>query len=289
MDHLIFLANPGMLRDFKSGMTREEVACKWLKDNKVRWQTWIPDDPTLCVPGLGLYDEMVGDFTHHRSNATTCKPCLPGLFSEAVHDFTGTTYICLPCPAGFQQPTAGESQCAPCLRGTYKDRDTADTCLPCPLGSYQDEMGAINCTTCPEGTTTLIPGVQQSHHCVCQEGFVDLSDEEGESAPSPAKACVACYEGLSCPVGSTLEMLKFGLLNLRGVGPEVLTGYFSTEEAPLETYKCSPSHCPGRIWGQNPCVILIITTTTTIIIIRFSIMNYKIYNPNQPKYNIPSA
>lgn len=270
-----------MLRDFKLHNSREEAACKWLKDNKARWQIWIPTDPTSCVPGFGLYDETVDDFTHQRSNATTCKVCPPGLFSEAVstyypnYIFMGTDYICLPCPAGFQRPTAGQGQCAPCLRGTYKDSDTPDTCLPCPLGFYQDEMGAINCTACPEGTTTLVPGVQQSHQCVCEEGSMDLSDGQGESAPA-GKACVACSEGLFCPVGSTLEMLRLGLLTLRGVGPEVLTGYFSTEEAPLETYKCSPSHCPGGVWGQNTAVIPLYW-----LVNRFSIMNYKTYNHNQ--------
>lgn len=67
-------------------------------------------------------------------------------------------------------------------------------------------------------------------------GTIDVS-------PTPSKECVACAEGLSCPDGGTQDLLKSGQ-NDTAV-PEVLSGYFSTQEAPLSMYKCPMPHCPG--------------------------------------------
>ena len=64
-----------------NSLTREQAACAWLKDNDARWTPWIPD-PTKCDPGFGLYDEATKVFTAQRTTATTCRACLPGMFSK---------------------------------------------------------------------------------------------------------------------------------------------------------------------------------------------------------------
>lgn len=46
-------------------------------------QGWIPV-PTTCESGFGLYDEVSEAFVGDRASATTCRACLPGMFSKAV-------------------------------------------------------------------------------------------------------------------------------------------------------------------------------------------------------------
>ena len=45
-------------------------------------QGWIPV-PTDCESGFGLYDEVSEEFVAERARATTCRACLPGMFSKA--------------------------------------------------------------------------------------------------------------------------------------------------------------------------------------------------------------
>ena len=47
--------------------------------------------------------------------------------------------------------------------------------------------------------------------------------------------CVACPEGLRCPLGSSLESLKMGDKNFgEAFTPRILEGYFSTEDPCFE-------------------------------------------------------
>ena len=72
-----------MLNMKSNSVTREQAACDWLKANTDRWKSWIPK-ATQCNPGFGLYDDATDTFTAERATATTCRACLPGMFSKAL-------------------------------------------------------------------------------------------------------------------------------------------------------------------------------------------------------------
>ena len=159
---------------------RHDVACDWLKENSARWLTWIPS-PTKCKVGFGLYNEVFwwnretnlnrqnvqsfqclsigicgnlsypeasGEFSTSRAQATTCRACLPGMYSIPLDDGEAT-YMCKPCPEGTQQLGAGAVVCDPCPVGTSKAEVSTAECQPCASGFYQDEHGKArwNCST----------------------------------------------------------------------------------------------------------------------------------------------
>ena len=72
-----------MLNMKSNSVTREQAACDWLKGNTDRWNSWIPK-ATKCNPGFGVYDDVTDTFTAERATATTCRACLPGMFSKAL-------------------------------------------------------------------------------------------------------------------------------------------------------------------------------------------------------------
>ena len=72
-----------MLNMKSNSVTRKQAACDWLKGNTDRWKSWIPK-ATKCNPGFGLYDDATDTFTAERATATTCRACLPGMFSKAL-------------------------------------------------------------------------------------------------------------------------------------------------------------------------------------------------------------
>lgn len=65
---------------------------------------------------------------------------------------------------------------------------------------------------------------------------------------------MTCPKGLRCPLGSSLESLKTGQSSFgETFTPTILPGYWSTEEEPIEVFKCqSVEHCPGGIPGICP-------------------------------------
>jgi len=42
------------------------VTCNWLRNNRALWENWIPDE-SVCVPGFGLYDSVLLEFTDDRN------------------------------------------------------------------------------------------------------------------------------------------------------------------------------------------------------------------------------
>lgn len=221
----------------ETGATPEEVACNWVNNNEARWSEWIPD-PTLCIRGFGLYDATTETFSSSRQAATTCKACLPGTYSKLFTDNHGSTYVCEECPAGRQQPAAGEVSCDLCPAGTSKAVKSTEDCAPCRAGYYQNDWGTETCKKCPEGTTTVLLRATQVSDCVCMEGTIDVST-------SGTTHCVPCTEGLTCPDGSTVEKLKSGSTEEEKT-PEIVSGYFSWMEDPTEVFKCPGTHCPGQ-------------------------------------------
>lgn len=239
--------NSMMLDKVQNSLTREQAACAWLKSNEDRWKGWIPV-PTTCESGFGLYDEVSEAFVGDRASATTCRACLPGMFSKALVD-EGATHICEACPAGQQQLGAGAVSCNACPTGTSKAVKSTEECAPCPAGSYQNEIGALVCKACPAGTTTMILGTKQLSGCGCKAGTIDVSDLN--SADRISAECSLCTEGLTCPVMSTVEALRSGSSpNGEDFTPALEEGYFSSDSDPTEIFKCfSRFECPGGMPG----------------------------------------
>ncbi|CAE7297920.1 unnamed protein product [Symbiodinium sp. CCMP2592] len=222
-----------LLLAIASGTPRYDVACQWVRDNKQRWQDWLPIE-TNCITGFGLADGT-GTFVTNRVNATSCEVCTPGRFSQEYLDNTGATRRCVHCAPGTSQEKSAETGCTPCPAGGYTDSHGRETCDVCDQGSYQALEGQTGCTSCDEVRTTRLLAASRLEDCVCREGLIEKSG-----------LCVSCGEGLSCPVGSTVERLANGSSEER---PQVLPMYFSSMEAPLEIYRCQ-SHCPGGSPGS---------------------------------------
>ncbi|CAK9059727.1 unnamed protein product, partial [Durusdinium trenchii] len=230
-----------LMRARKAGHSIHEAACEWLRSHETRWRPWIPD-PTACARGYGLHDEYLGEFTSSRPNATGCKACLPGTYSDSFQDDQGRSYVCTPCPAGTEQPAAGEVVCKNCPVGTFKAVQSSDQCTPCPKGFYQNHTGAQTCKECPQGTTTLLLGAKRGSECVCRAGSIDLSSAESEVAH-----CAACPDGLTCPDGSTMNLLQSGdqTGSKADQVPGIAAGFFSWPAEPLKVFKCRTARCPG--------------------------------------------
>lgn len=118
-----------------------------------------------CVPGTWF-------------NGIVCFPTPPGTYV----DTDGATSP-VPCPAGYYQPSPGQTSCIaaspgsyvwqpgqpfsiPCPAGTYQPAAGATTCIPAPIGSYVSQAGAQSATTCPAGTTTRATQSTSLSDCV---------------------------------------------------------------------------------------------------------------------------
>ena len=88
-----------LLLTIASGTLRYDVACQWVRDNKPRWQEWLPIE-TNCITGLGLAD-AAGSFVNDRANATTCEVCTPGRFSQEYLDNSTNPPLCPLCSGDF--------------------------------------------------------------------------------------------------------------------------------------------------------------------------------------------
>lgn len=245
-----------MLRDqLQTGGSHSDVACRWVQRHADIWQTWLPD-PTKCFAGFGLYHLATKSFMQDRSNTSglTCQACPSGRFSSKLID-EDLTFVCRPCPSGSKQASGASLQCDPCNAGEYQDVNGSTSCKRCRLGHYQDQEGFTGCIKCPLGTSTYSVGAASLRDCVCTEGTIDTETSaniSGDSSGQGQAHCVPCSEGLHCPLGSNLTSLKTGdsIVGEEFV-PKLLKGYFSTEEKPIEVFKCQSSeHCLGGMPGQ---------------------------------------
>ena len=222
-----------LLLTITSGSSTYDVACKWVRDQQSRWQEWLPIE-TNCITGFGLADGA-GNFVSERSNSTTCEVCGPGRFSQEYLDDTGATRRCVVCVPGTSQAKSAATSCPPCPSGEYTDTNGRETCNVCDQGSFQVLEGQTGCISCDDDQTTRFLAARRPEDCVCKPGLIEDSG-----------LCLSCGEGLSCPVGSTVERLR----NSSGEEfPELLPMYFSSMEAPLQIYRCQ-SHCPGGAPGS---------------------------------------
>ncbi|CAJ1447546.1 unnamed protein product [Effrenium voratum] len=208
-----------------------KMASKSLKENREKWQSWVPIK-TACFEGFGLIDAQ-GGFVDNRTLATECGLCPAGRASEELVDLTGRTFRCAQCPPGYYQSNTYSTSCEPCSKGTYSNSYGNVQCQYCDQGFYQEQQAQTSCTKCPASRTTQLLGATSLTSCVCTESHID-----------DGGVCAVCGEGLSCPLGSTLSLLK----SVNGTNaqlPHVLSGYRSEPTTPLQVYKCQDNYCPG--------------------------------------------
>jgi len=190
-----------------------------------------------------MYNEAEEKFLANRDQATsiTCKACLSGFYSSELQDSQGTTFICQACGSGYFQPSGASVVCDPCPAGSYQNAAQSISCNRCPVGQYQDEEGSSSCKRCPTGATTGLLGSASALDCGCEAGSINVNDNDG------TLNCIPCGEGLRCPFSSSLQTLLSGQSPLgESFVPLVRSGYFATEEKPLEIFKCRPdAWCPG--------------------------------------------
>jgi len=221
-----------------SGSTATDEACKWLQANPTVWENWLPD-ATKCFPQFGLYNRAKGIFVNERSGETrdlVCKTCASGTFSDILRDGQGLTHICRACAPGFAQAAAASTACEPCDVGHFQEDFGASSCQRCSTGFYQDTLGQNRCKACPTERTTLGLGSESIAECVCTAGFIEKNG-----------TCTPCVEGLSCPTGSTVDMLTTAESMVQ---TKLVEGYNSLPEDPLTIYRCRPGHCPGGLPGN---------------------------------------
>ncbi|CAE8727360.1 unnamed protein product, partial [Polarella glacialis] len=196
-----------------------------------------------------------------------CTPCAAGRQSGMA---TGAA-SCLDCEAGKYAANRGSRICRPCEAGSYGNQPVQLSCQRCPAGSFAKEPGMTNCTACPAQTTTRFMGSSTRSDCACNAG--EYRDLPANSSEQPS--CKMCPEGMDCPFGSD-EAEVLGALNssnrsevlgsvavaellneINDTGvwpsslPQLLAGYFSTAEQPMQVYRCLPAAaCPGGMPGD---------------------------------------
>ncbi|CAK9083976.1 CUB and EGF-like domain-containing protein 3 [Durusdinium trenchii] len=232
-----------MLKRMNFDLTHFDAACDWLHANNMTWQKWLPDK-TECFERFGLYNERQDAHVESRSDPTdlVCRACPPGTSSQKLEDTDGTTFICRPCPAGTYQVSGASLSCDACPYGEYQDEIGSISCKRCGFGVYQNATGQSSCIPCPVGTTTLGFLAQSINDCGCKADTINILP-----AASSNFECQGCGEGLHCPFSSSVDSLTQGEALLgEDYVPQVLEGYVSSLDEPLEIFKCQPaSFCSG--------------------------------------------
>lgn len=225
-----------MLLQISVGSSNYDVACKWIQDNEAIWSQWVPVD-TNCQEGFGMVDAS-GHFVENRSDAVACDICSAGTYSKEIKDDgLGKTFQCSLCPPGYSQENTYSTKCEPCARGMVSNKFGSTSCVPCGVGEYQPLQAQQSCLACNQSRTTQLRGATSPQDCVCKMDFIEDMDLQ----------CIACREGVLCPLGSTMSKL----LNSSGSTeePRIQLGYSSEPTAPLDTYRCPDWACPGGMPG----------------------------------------
>lgn len=200
---------------------------------------------------------LVGQYGPGRTTITGCNPCSPG----TVAPNRGQT-ACDPCPAGQFMGQSGRATCNTCAAGTYAASPGASYCSACPRGTYGSATGMSQCTACPTGMTTSLVGGTVLDDCVCPMGY--YRSKNLVLAANQSWPCLACPNGLTCAEGSDERYFLMTGRSLQssngtGVTPQVLPGYWTSADAPLDAYLCKanadlclggpPGTCGGGFVG----------------------------------------
>mmetsp|Transcript_75267 Transcript_75267/g.130335 ORF Transcript_75267/g.130335 Transcript_75267/m.130335 type:complete len:1260 (-) Transcript_75267:81-3860(-) len=174
--------------------------------------------------------------------ATRCSECPRGKYAaNASH--------CKACQQGFFSEASGSTACKPCLAGSYANGEGFYECQACPWGKYAggDQNGTKVCFDCAEGTTTAIVGAKSSKDCYCSRGTFHLCQgnmcDKDAANPLADGFCQPCPDGAEC-VGPTLSPNAMVTNNGQHRAPYVKKGFMSVG---LSVFKCTGegSACPG--------------------------------------------
>ena len=178
-------------RKSKEGMAYA-AACKWVREQKPIWSTWIN---FTCPRGMGLNPE-----------GSECVRCEAGKYSESLE------VDCRTCrPGTFAEP--GLPKCESCQPGRYANGSitTRAACAACPKGRYAESTGASACSTCLGATTTFQNAAIRAAECGCDFGFYN----------SGQGTCHACPDWMKCTTFNSAPKLAKGYWAEAG---SVLTG-----------------------------------------------------------------
>lgn len=146
-------------------------------------------------------------------NGGNCVDASPGHFVDKPGQNQQT-----PCPQGYYQPNAGQTQCIAAPTGGYVPQEGATESFPCPPGAFSDREASVQCTACPMGTAQPDNGREQCVTCPAgyysaQVGQVTCSAcSPGTTSGTGQMQCDACPTGyfapdqgdptcFACPVG----------------------------------------------------------------------------------------
>mmetsp|Transcript_7930 Transcript_7930/g.17576 ORF Transcript_7930/g.17576 Transcript_7930/m.17576 type:complete len:1446 (+) Transcript_7930:112-4449(+) len=230
-----------------SSGSRQEVACRWIKQHRSVWEAWVPSE-TQCEAGLGLvnadgeYVPSLGD------GAVACAFCPAGRFSEEVINMN--TRICTLCPSGTSQSAPLQVDCTPCATGYYAGSAGESECQPCDEGFFQNSTGSSFCYECPPLAVTRLLGATSAEKCVCQQGMLEATG----SRLNGEIECKKCPYGMSCALDSREVLLYNRSESQAGSLPLVWVGHMTRPSEPLTVYKCLNNDvCPGG--GPGSCSI----------------------------------
>ncbi|OLQ02861.1 hypothetical protein AK812_SmicGene14236 [Symbiodinium microadriaticum] len=229
-----------LLLTIATGTLRYDVACQWVRDNKQRWQEWLPIE-TNCITGFGLAD-AAGNFVMDRANATSCEVCTPGKFSQEYLDITGkersdqlhamSTWelhrlieaslgVCVSCGEGLYCPVGSTVE-----RLRNGSSEARPEVLPMYFSSMEVPLENYRCQShCPGGTPGSCDGGRVGRTCSeCPDNFYSTGNQ-----------CTEC--GVAMPV---LWVLGIGIL-VCGIFSYyyLLTSSYTAKERVLTCTTCS--------------------------------------------------
>ncbi|CAE7212653.1 GABBR2 [Symbiodinium sp. CCMP2592] len=184
---------------------------------------------TIWFNTLGCSDCPAGRFA--ALGMTQCDPCVTGAFSNV----SGLAE-CYPCPAGSISEERAADSCSSCQQGFFVNQSGMSHCDKCKEGTYADKSGLTQCQECPAGRTTNYEGALDAAACTCNGQLWN-----GE--------CFRCADGTRFELGACVQC-QSGLECEEDEEPTILPGFFATQEAPYDIYKCLPADkCPGGVPG----------------------------------------
>ncbi len=204
----------------------------------------------------------------------------PKVSVQCAPGYEGSWSECVPCSIGSYKNASGTHSCMKCPPGSYSTAPASWSFAQCAIGTFSTDLGANSsstCQSCARDSSTLDVGSPSPGHCLCEAGFVALSDgtcvmcdagkfkeskgtqsctdcPAGTYARLPgATFCKPCTAGSTTLLGATVELatdVAQGLDSRTGrAGCFCLPGSSGPPEGP-----CDP--CPAGsygVGGDSPC------------------------------------
>ena len=164
-----------------------------------------------CPPGFGTTFPCGGTVPAPHNFIVTCKPCMPGEYSDSLS--SGSCKTCSKCLPG----EAIQAKCS-------NTSDTLCSCKPCPEGYYRNKTKCLPCSECCSHTMDeevpqcVSQNIPRSQTCIYQKRKLCASkcwhDEitvvrlDGKHVCQPCPVC-SKESGLTVPCGSTVHEEMF--------------------------------------------------------------------------------